>query len=121
MIKFTILGKPATKKNSSRIIQCKGRPMLIPSKAYLDYERDALWQIPAEAKQEIDKPCKVTTVFYMPDNRRVDASNLVSAIHDILVKGRVIADDSRSIVSHLEAWCETDKENPRTEIEVRIL
>ena len=43
MLNFTIPLKPVTKKNSSQIITNKatGRPMVIPSKAYRQYEQDA--------------------------------------------------------------------------------
>lgn len=52
-------------------------------------------------------PCNVQTVFYMPDKRRVDLSNLIAAIHDVLVECHVIEDDNYKIVhstdgSHVE-------------------
>jgi len=120
-LEFTIQGKPITKKNHSQIINIRGRPALIPSKQYLQYERDSIYQIPSAVKLNIDVPCVVTTVFFMPDERRVDVSNLISAIHDILVKGEVLADDNRKIASHVVGWCETDKADPRVEIKIEVI
>jgi len=123
MIKFTILGKPITKKNHSQIITNRktGRPCLIPSKQYLQYEADSIIQIPSSARLGLDVPCYVQTIFYMPDNRRVDVSNLISSAHDILVSGGVLADDNRNIAAQVVGWCETDKENPRTEIIIEVI
>ena len=120
---FTIQGKPITKKNSQRIFTNRrtGRPFIKQSQAYEQYEHDAILQIPAWAKQNLAVPCKVVTVFYMPDKRKVDISNLISTTHDILVRGGVIADDCRSIVEYVLAWARTDKDNPRTEIELEVL
>lgn len=120
-IEFTILGKPITKKNHSQIINIRGRPALIPSKQYLQYERDSIIQIPSSVKLKLEVPCFVRTVFFMPDERRVDVSNLISSIHDILVKGEVLADDNRKIASHVSGWCETDKGNPRVEISIEVM
>ena len=51
-IEFTIIGTARTKKNHSRIITNPktGKPMVIQSKQYVQYEADALKQLhkPAE-------------------------------------------------------------------------
>ncbi len=118
IIEFTLYGTPITKKNHQQIFTNKatGKPFITQSSKYKQYEQDCILQIPRQAKQKIDQPCKVTTIFYMPDKRRVDVSNLVSAAHDILVAGDVLKDDSSAIVKIIVAWATVDKENPRTEI-----
>jgi len=118
IIEFTLYGTPITKKNSQQILtnRATGKPFITQSNQYKQYEQDCVLQIPRQAKQKIDQPCKVTTIFYMPDKRRVDVSNLVSAAHDILVAGNVLKDDSSAIVKIIVAWATVDKENPRTEI-----
>lgn len=72
-IVFTILGKPITKKNSQRIVICKNRPLILPSKAYLKYEKDCKKYMP-DTKQ-IDYPINVKAVYYMPTRHRVDLTN----------------------------------------------
>lgn len=118
LLKFTIGLTPVTKKNSSRIIFTTGRPLLIPSAAYLQYEKDCALFIP-RPDSPIDRPVNVKTVFYMPTKRKVDLSNLISAAHDILVHHGVLADDNSSIIVSVDgSRVMYDKENPRTEIEI---
>lgn len=117
MIKFTILISPITKKNHSQIILCKGRPMLIPSKQYIQYEKDCKVFMPK--CDTINVPINIKAIYYMPTRRKVDITNLLSATHDILVKHKVIEDDNSSIVVSVDgSRVFYDKENPRTEIEI---
>lgn len=119
MHKFTIMGNPATKKNSGQIITVKGRPMIIPSRKYLDYEKTArLFLKPIN----IDYPCNIKCVFYMQNKRKVDLTNLLSAAMDVLVKYNVIKDDNRDIAATNDgSMVLYDKEKPRTEIEITRL
>ena len=78
--------------------------------------------IPNEARQNIDYPVNVKTVFYMQSRRKVDLANLNSAIHDILVDAHVLADDNRDIVASTDqSRVYYDKEHPRVEIEITPL
>lgn len=62
--------------------------------------------IPCEFRNiRISQPCTLTTVFYMKTRHRVDLTNLLSAIHDVLVKAGVIADDNSSIVTSVDGSC----------------
>lgn len=117
--KFTIKGNPATKKNSSQIISVNGRPVLIPSKKYRDYEKYAgIFLKPLR----IDYPVNIKCLFYMQTKRKVDITNLLSAAMDVLVKYNVITDDNRDIAATNDgSMVLYDKENPRTEIEITKL
>lgn len=116
-MKFTIPLIPITKKNHSQIIMCKGRPMIIPSKQYKQYEKDCKIFLPHS--EPIDKPVNVKALYYMPTRRRVDLNNLHSALHDILVHHGVLADDNSSIIVSTDgSRVLYDKENPRTEVEI---
>lgn len=118
-INFVIPIAPHTKKNSQQIIVCKGRPMIIPSKLYKQYENDCKWFMPKieTIKERINLKC----VYYMPSKRRVDLNNLLEATTDILTHYKVIEDDNSSIVaSHDGSRVYYDKENPRTEIEIEF-
>ena len=117
---LTIYGDPRTKKNSSRIVRSGNQTFVVPSAQYVNYERDSIRQIPAEAKQEIDRPVNVRCEYYMQTRRKVDLVNLLEATLDILVKAGVLADDNSSIVvSHDGCSVGYDKEYPRVEIEIR--
>lgn len=118
LARFTIDIAPVTKKNSQQIIYNKklGRPMVIPSKAYLQYQKDAHWFMP---KVAIEEPVNVKAVFYMPTRRRVDLVNLQEALLDVLVYYGVLADDNFTIVHSMDgSYVDYDKERPRTEVEI---
>jgi len=118
---FTIPLPPVTKKNSQRIIRCGGYSRIAPSKAYIQYEHDAGAFLPRRGER-LDKPCQVTCLFYMPTRRRVDLTNLLEAVDDVLVHYGVLADDnSRIIVSHDGSRVLYDKQRPRTEVAITFL
>ena len=120
MLKFTIPLKPITKKNSNQIITNKatGKPMIIPSKQYRQYEQDAGLFVKGKGLK-ISEPVTVRCLYYMPTRRRVDLVNLLEATHDILVKYEVLADDNSSIIYSVDgSRVMYDKANPRTEVEI---
>lgn len=99
---------------------CKGRPLLIPSKQYKKFETECLKVISQEYRKNINYPVNIKAIFYTDSKRRVDLTNLLSALDDMLVKAEVIVDDSRDIVaSHDGSEVCWDKENPRIEIEIK--
>lgn len=118
---FVITGNPITKKNSQRIISVGGRWRIIPSKQFMEYERDALYQLfrAKRPKRPIDVPVNVSCVYYMKTRRKVDLVNLLEATMDILVDARVLLDDNAKIVAgHDGCRVDHDKENPRVEITI---
>lgn len=119
MIRFTIPGRPVTKKNSMRIaMRPDGRRFPMQSKQYVDYEAAAGYFIPCKHKN-IDYPVNVRCVYYMPDRRRVDLPNLLAATDDILVKYGVLKDDNCQIIAGQDgSRVRYDKERPRVEIEI---
>lgn len=116
-IKFTIPIAPVSKKNHQQIIYHSGRPMVIPSKQYLQYEKDAMWFLPNV--DTIEEKVNVKAVFYMPTKRRVDLTNLLQALLDVLVKYGILADDNSKVVFSVDgSYVDYDKKNPRTEVEI---
>ena len=114
---ITINEPPRSKKNSQQIVRIKGRPILVPSKAYKEYEKVCKPYLEGIYKKPIDYPVTVTCEYYMPTRRRVDLTNLMEATHDVLVKYGVLADDNRNIIASVDgSRVYYDKENPRTEI-----
>lgn len=115
---FTIPLNPVTKKNSQRIVRNGNRSFLLPSKAYEEYEREAIWHLP-KPDEPIKTRVQVTGIFYMKTNRIVDLPNLLEALDDVLTAGGVVADDnSRIIASHDGSRVRYDKHNPRTEVTI---
>ena len=118
-MKFTVPLAPITKKNHQQIRRNfkTGKPFVAPSEQYIQYERDAMWFIPKG--KHIDYPVNVKCLFYMPTKRRVDLTNLLEAIDDIMVKAGLLADDNYTIIaSHDGSRVLYDKDNPRTEVEI---
>ena len=117
LIQFTISIPPRTKKNSQQIIKRKGRPVIVPSKAYKQYEKDSRYFMPKI--ETIDYPVNIKAIYYMPTRRRVDLCNLHEALFDSLVHHGVIADDNcRIVVSMDGSRVEYSKDNPRTEVTI---
>ena len=123
-LKIVYPGKPITKKNHQRILKNRrtGQSFISQSNAYLAYEQQCLKYTPRHARRKIDTPCRVTCVYYMPDKRRVDMTNLLAATHDILVKAGVLADDNSRIIRSVDgSRVELDRARPRVEVEVALL
>ena len=121
MLNFTVNLPPISKKNSQQIMTNKatGRPFIMPSKKYKEYEKAALWYIPKNIF--INYPVNVKCLFYMSTRRKCDLTNLLEAIDDVMVKAGLLADDNFSIVqSHDGSRVLYDKENPRTEVYITV-
>lgn len=124
--KYIIYGKPITKKNSHRIgyvgAHCpvchKGKyAKVLPSAAYLKYARAAKMYLKPAPKNPLDGRYNVKCLYYMPTRRKVDKTNLESAIMDILVDAGILKDDNSNIVAATDgSRVLYDKSNPRTEI-----
>lgn len=118
VIDITLKGRPATKKNSGRIISRNGKPIIIPSEAYKDYEDACLWQL-AGKKMHISGIVVVECKYYLPNKRSwPDLIGLLQATSDILTKAKVI-DDDKWICSYGDSCIAgIDKDNPRAEIRI---
>jgi len=117
MIQFTIPLVPISKKNSQQIFRNSrnGRPFIVPSKKYKEYEAAARWFLPKIPT--ITTAVNVKCLFYMPTHRKCDLTNMLEAVDDILVGASVLQDDNFTIVqSHDGSRVLYDKEHPRTEV-----
>lgn len=125
MIQFTIPLNPVTKKNSN----VRTKNGVISSKAYRQYEKDAVRLIPGAAKLHISRRVNIKATYYMkidyyaPDRKAVvDLTNLHSALHDTLVAAGVLADDNCRIAYSMDgSTVQHDKIRPRTEVEITEL
>ena len=118
VIDITLKGRPVTKKNSGRIITINGKPIIIPSEAYKNYEDACMWQL-AGKKLHISGIIVVECKYYLPNKRSwPDLIGLLQATSDILTKAKVI-DDDKWICSYGDSSIAgIDKENPRAEIRI---
>ncbi|MCQ2113326.1 MAG: hypothetical protein MJY95_08315 [Bacteroidaceae bacterium] len=96
-----------------------GKPFITQSEAYKKYESQAGWFLKPVPSKPIDIPINICYRFYLPKNTKTDASNLIEAVDDILVRYKIIADDNHRIVAgHDGTRVYVDKNNPRTEITI---
>lgn len=119
MIQFTIPLTPISKKNSQQILRNPrtGKPFIVPSKKYKEYEEAAGWFLPKIPT--ITTAVNVKCLFYMPTRRRCDLTNMLEAVDDLLVKHGVLVDDNCTVVeSHDGSRVLYDKEHPRTEVTI---
>ncbi len=123
MFKFTIPLEPKTKKNSVQIMKNRktGNPFVAQSSAYREYQEQCGWFIPKPQKP-IDGKVNIKAIYFMSTRRKVDITNLHSALHDVLTHYGVIADDSADIVLATDgSRVKYDKDSPRTEVEITAL
>ena len=121
ILKFTLDIPAKTKKNSQQILINKktGRPFVSQSSAYKAFQKACMMLIPSEARMGIDYPVNVKVTFYMQARRRVDLTNCLESIDDVLVDAGVLKDDSRDIIaSHDGSRVYYDKEHPRIVVEI---
>jgi Holliday junction resolvase RusA-like endonuclease len=117
---FAVKLPPISKKNSQQILNNPrtGKPFIMPSKKYKEYEKAALWFIPKG--ETINRPVNVKCLFYMPTRRKCDLVNMQEAILDVMVKAGLLADDNFSIVQSMDgSRVLYDKEHPRTEVYIQ--
>ena len=118
-MRLTFYGRPITKKNSGRIVRAGKYPKLLPSKAYVQYEKDCLKQLTGTHRLNLEDAYNVKCTYYMPTRHKVDLTNLLNATMDILVAGEVLKDDNcKIVVGHDGSRVFYDKDNPRVEIEI---
>ena len=112
---FIINVAPRTKKNSQQIIKVNKRMVIIPSKAYRDYEKACAEYMPQI--ETITTPVNVRAIYYMKTRQRVDLCNLHEALCDVLVHYKIVEDDNSKIIFSMDgSYVDYDKKNPRTEI-----
>ena len=115
--------EPRSKKNSMQIIRAGRLPRLIPPKQYTlwrDNCCDYIWlHYPELRELNIDEPVNLKVIYYMGTRRRVDITNLHSAVSDMLVDAHIIKDDNRDICAGYDgSRVLYDKSNPRCVIEI---
>lgn len=95
-------------------------PRVLPSKAYVEYEKLALQQLQFYRKRfYVAGPVHVRCRYYMPDFRGwPDLVGLLQATSDILTTAGVILDDMWITDYNGSEIVGVDKHNPRVEIQI---
>lgn len=120
LARFVILGTPATKKNSARIItnRSTGTPMLLPSKNARKWEQIVAWKCASMWRRApIAVPVAVDAQVYR-FKAQGDLINYLQCIADALEYGRVLANDSL-ILSWDGSRMHVDVAHPRVELVIR--
>lgn len=124
-INFTLDVVPRTKKNSQRVItgyskgSGKRYTKVLPSKLYEDFEYECDLLIPKELRKGIKTPVNVKAIFYVESRRKIDLTNLLEALDDMLVMTGVLDDDCRDIIAgHDGSRVYYDKCFPRIEVTI---
>jgi hypothetical protein len=138
MIRFTILGEPASKANSREIVMIAGRPSVIKSEKARDYEANAIRQIPPTARVALEGPVRVTIrIFYASERPDLDESVVLDVLQHrwskakkdtttgavlvprTIVQKGVYCNDRQVREKHI--FHAIDRHNPRAEITVELL
>lgn len=117
-LEIVILGQPRTKKNSSRIALINNKRVLLPSKAFKEYEKVALMQL--GRVQAVHGPVSVRCRYYLQNRAHwPDLVGLLQATSDILQAAGVIDDDKYIVNYDGSEIAGIDKDRPRAEITIQ--
>lgn len=136
MIRFTILGEPASKANQRKLVSFGDRPALIKSDKARNYEREALRQIPPAARQRLEGPLRITLrIWYASERPDLDEAVILDVLQDrwvrpkrgdgavlqerVLGQAGVYRNDRQVREKHV--FHAIDRKNPRTEVLVEAL
>ena len=110
-----VLGEPASKSNSRRLVRIKGKVRIIKSEKALNYKKHFLEQV-NKPSEPIEGDVELGVVVWYA-TRRPDLD--VSLIMDLLQDAEVIVNDRQ--IKIIRAYHQLDKENPRSLVAVRKL
>ena len=106
-----VLGEPASKSNSRRLVRIKGKVRIIKSEKALNYKKQV-----NKPSEPIEGDVELGVVVWYA-TRRPDLD--VSLIMDLLQDAEVIVNDRQ--IKIIRAYHQLDKENPRSLVAVRKL
>lgn len=116
---YIFRGEAASKKNSRRIVTVRGRPVPIPSKKYVAWEKYARQVILSSGRPGTPFPAATLTIrIYHGDMVRRDTNNSTQGIQDVLVDMGVIADDNWMVIGSPRVDHFIDVSDPRMEVDV---
>lgn len=115
--RYVFRGEVASKKNSKVLARVKGRPMLLPSRKYQEWEKRARLAIISEGRPpEPFKAARLFMVIYHGDLIKRDSNNATQGVQDVLVDMGVLEDDNWMVIGTPEVAHMVDVEDPRLEV-----
>lgn len=115
--RYVFRGEVASKKNSKVLARVKGRPMLLPSKKYMAWEKMARIAIMAAGRPERPlEAARLSMVIYHGDMVKRDSNNATQGVQDVLVNMGVLEDDNWMVIGTPEVSHMVDVEDPRLEV-----
>lgn len=115
--RYVFRGEVASKKNSKVLARVKGRPMLLPSRKFQEWEKRARLAIMASGRPvEPLKAARLSMVIYHGDMLRRDTNNATQGVQDVLVDMGVIEDDNWMVIGSPDVVHAIDVEDPRLEV-----
>ena len=116
---YIFRGEVASKKNSRRIVTVRGRPVPIPSKKYVAWEKYARQVILSSGRPGTPFPAAILTIrIYHGDMVRRDTNNSTQGIQDVLVEMGVLEDDNWMVIGSPRVDHFIDVSDPRMEVDV---
>jgi Holliday junction resolvase RusA-like endonuclease len=109
-LSLIILGEPASKANSRRMVYVRGKPMFIKSAKALAYAKSFKQQATPAAKIDGDVAVHIT-IYYASRRPDLDESLILDLLQDV-----AYTNDRQVKEKHI--YWGLDKENPRCEIKV---
>jgi len=114
VIEFEILGEPASKANSRKLVTIKGRPAFIKSEKARKYVKSFKEQCP-KCDPLLDGNVSVwITIHYATRRPDLDESVILDAMQDL-----IYANDRQVKEKHI--FWGLDRENPRSEIKIQAI
>lgn len=113
-VEFVVHGEPASKANSRRFVQIKGKPRFIKANKALNYEQAFRFQCPMLDPPITDDVRVDIKIFYATRRPDLDESLILDGMQD-----RIYKNDRQVKEKHI--FWGLDKENPRAEIKVTQL
>lgn len=124
ILRFTIPGRPSTKKTSQRVVRRGGFTKILPSLLYEKYEKhckeycESIWK--NEGLEPLDYGVSIKLKVYLDSWIVGDECGYQQANGDIIQAHGIIKDDMWiHWVDNDEHMIHYDKENPRIEVEVK--
>ena len=112
VIEFEILGEPASKANSRKLVTIKGRPAFIKSEKARKYVKSFKEQCP-KCDPLLDGNVSVwITIYYATRRPDLDESVILDAMQDL-----IYANDRQVKEKHI--FWGLDRDNPRSEIKIQ--
>ena len=102
---FIISGIIPSKKNNKFIVMKDGKPIIISSEKYRDWEKDMMWVLRVQNREKlfINYPVSISFRFYSKTKRKFDLDNKVTSLLDLLVKASILDDDNYNVVKRISA------------------